>query len=78
TAQQFSLESEKQFWAAALEQTNLSAKDRGEIEKKYLEASSRLRTQQIAGQIDLYKQEEAVAGKNADAKLAVVQRETAY
>lgn len=64
--------------SALTAQTNLSTKNRAAIEEKYLEASGKLRQQQIAGQLEIYKQEEAAAGKNADAKLAVVQKETDY
>jgi TP901 family phage tail tape measure protein len=78
TAQQFSLESEKQFWANALQIHNLSAKDRGAIEAKYLAASNQLRDQQIADQLAGFKKEEDEAGKNAAAKLAIVRKETAY
>lgn len=78
TAQQFSIQTEKDFWAQALQLTNLSTKDRLAIEEKYLAASKQLRGQKIAGQIEDYKKEEAEAGKNADAKLAIVRKETAF
>jgi hypothetical protein len=72
TAQQYSLDSEADFWAQALKRTNLSAKDRFEIQKKWIAAEQALQKDRIAAEIDGYKQEIAEADKNAEAKLAIL------
>lgn len=78
TAQQYSLASEKEFWAAALAQTNLSAKDRSEIEAKYLAVSGKLRAQDIQGIIDGYKIQLDAAKGSAAAQEAIVKDEAAF
>lgn len=78
TAIAYSLQAEADYWKQILDGTNLSAKDRAAIETKYLAAHSQLVKERIAIAIDGYKQEMAEADKNAEAKLAIAQRELEY
>ena len=61
TYQQFSLQSEADFWQQALKRTDLSAKDRLEVEKKYLAARQALIKEKQAAEIENAKQSEALA-----------------
>lgn len=76
-AQEYSLKSTADFWARALERTDLSAKDRFEIQKKYNAAEREVLKEGFDEKLDLYKRELDEAGKNEQAKLAILQREAA-
>ena len=78
TAQKFSLGSERDFWAKALEIQSLSAKDRAAIETKLLAVKSEIRKEEIEKQLEGFKQELAAAGQNSAAKLAILEREKAF
>jgi hypothetical protein len=78
TFQQYSLQSEADFWAAALQRHGLSVKDKLAIEKKYLAARSALKKEEIGTQLDGYAAEIELAGANADKKLAILREEQAF
>ncbi|AYJ86204.1 hypothetical protein D3Y57_09800 [Sphingomonas paeninsulae] len=78
TAQAYSLQSEADYWAQVLTRTDLSTKDRAQVETKYLAVNSQLVKERIAIVIDGYKAELAEADKNATAKLAIATQELAY
>jgi hypothetical protein len=78
TFQQYSLQSEADFWAEALKRTDLNTKDKLAIEKKYLEARSNLKRDEIANQLEGYQIEIQAAGANWDRKLAILREEEAY
>jgi len=78
TAQAYSLQSEADFWATALQRTNLSAKDKLDIEKKWLAARQAIQKDQIAEQLEVYKSDIEEAGKNWTEKLAILKAEEAY
>lgn len=78
TFQQFSLQSEADYWAQALKRTDLSAKDKLEIEKKWLAARQQLRRDEITIQLDGYKQELDQAGQNWTKKVQILEAEKAY
>lgn len=76
TYQQFSLQSEADFWRQALKRTDLSAKDKLEIERKYLTARQALIKEKQQQETDDAKQSEALAmeavkTENDLAKLAI-------
>lgn len=77
TAQGYSLQSEADYWKAILARTDLSAKDRGEIERKYLSARSALLKDAWAKEVDGYKEQIIEAGKNAAEKLVIVNKQVA-
>ena len=68
TYQQYSLESEADFWRQALKRTDLSAKDRLQIEKKYLAARQELMKEKQALEQDDAKKSEALAMESARAE----------
>jgi hypothetical protein len=78
TFQQYSLQSEADFWAAALKRTDLGAKDKLAIEKKYLAARSALKKDEIQTQLDGYAAEIELAGANADKKIGILREEQAF
>jgi hypothetical protein len=78
TFQQYSLQSEADYWAAALKMTNLSAKDKLAIEQKYLAARQALKKDEIAQQLEAYQEDLDHAGANWNAKLAILQKEQAF
>lgn len=78
TFQEYSLQSEADFWAQALKIAGLSQKDKLAIEKKYLAARQALRKEQIENELDGYKQDLEAAGANAAAKLAILEKERAF
>lgn len=78
TFQKFSLQTEADFWAQALKRHNLSAKDRLEIERKYLTAAQALKREEISAKLDGFKQEMEAVGANADKKLKIAQDEQRY
>jgi len=61
TYQQYSLQSEADFWQQALKRTDLSAKDKLEIERKYLAARQALIKEKQQQETDDAKQSEALA-----------------
>lgn len=78
TFQQYSLQSEADFWAAALRRQDLSAKDRLAIEKKFLAARQALKKDEIQTQLEGYADELEAAGANWDKKLEILRQEQAY
>ena len=78
TYQQYSLQSEADFWAQALQRTNLGTKDKLAIEKKYLAARAALKQDEIAQVLDGYQQQLELAGQNWTAKLQILEKERAY
>jgi hypothetical protein len=78
TAQEFSLQSEADFWDEALKRTDLSAKDRFEITKKWISAEQALQKERISVVLDEDKKELFEADKNAQAKLAIMRRESDF
>lgn len=78
TAQAFSLESEAAFWDKAKARANLSAKDRLEIDKKWITAHQAIQKQTIAEQLEVYKSDIEEAGRNWTEKLAILSAESAY
>jgi hypothetical protein len=78
TFEQFSLQSEADFWAAALQRTDLGTKDKLEIEKKYLAARAAVKKEEISAQLDGYAQDLEAAGASWDKKLVILREEQAY
>jgi hypothetical protein len=78
TAQEYSLQSELDFWQQALQRADLSAKDKLAIEKKYVAAAQAVQKEEIAKKLDGYKADIAAAGNNSQAKLQILEREAAY
>lgn len=78
TAQEYSLQSEADYWAQALQRTNLSTKDKLAIEKKYLAARAALKKEEIGIALEGYQTELEQAGANWDKKLAILRTEQAY
>ena len=70
TFEAFSLQSEADYWAQALKRTDLSAKDKLEIEKKYLAARLALHNQEVAFKLEAAKNVEAVGVEQAQAEIA--------
>lgn len=64
TYQQFSLQSEADFWAQALKRADLTAKDRLDVERKYLAARQGLLKQKQAMEAADAKQSEAMASES--------------
>lgn len=75
TAQEYSLESIADYWAKALARTDLSAKDRYEIQKKYNSAEAAVQKEAFDQKLEGYKRDIDEADKNAAAKLEILQRE---
>ena len=61
TYQQYSLQSEADFWQQSLKRTDLSAKDKLEVERKYLTARQALIKEKQQKETDDAKQSEALA-----------------
>lgn len=78
TAQAYSLQSEADYWKQFLARTDLSVKDRLAIEQKYLAAHGQLTKQKLAAEEDVFKQEITAANRDADAKLAIAEKELAW
>jgi hypothetical protein len=76
-AQEYSLQSIADYWAQALQRTDLSAKDKYEIQKKYNAAEAAVQKEAFAEKLEGYKRELDEADKNAAAKLAIVRKEAA-
>jgi hypothetical protein len=77
TAQEYSLQSIADFWNKALARTNLSAKDRLEIQRKYNAAERAVQNEAFDAKMEGFKRELAEADKNDQTKLAILQREAA-
>lgn len=73
-AQQFSLDSEAQFWAEALKRTDLSAKARYEIEKKYNAAALAAQNQAEDAKLAAMKREIIEDGNNWAKKVEDVRK----
>jgi hypothetical protein len=78
TAQAFSLQSEADYWAQALKRTNLSAKDKVEIERKWLAARKAVTAETIAEQLSVYRSDFEAAGRNWNEKISILKAEEAY
>jgi hypothetical protein len=78
TAQEYSIQSVADYWAAILERTDLGAKDRAKVEEKYLAARAELKKREIGIALDGYKDELAAANHNLVTKLDIAEREAAY
>lgn len=78
TAHAYSLQSESDYWKSMLARTDLSAKDRGAIQTKYLAAHGQMVKQQVAEVIEGFKAEVEAAGKDAVEKEAIAKRELAF
>lgn len=78
TAQAFSLQTEADYWDAVLKRTDLSAKDRLQAEQKFLAARQGIKREEIAVQIEGYRQELALTGQNWAAKVQILKTEQAY
>lgn len=76
--EQYSLQSEADFWSEALKRTDLGAKDKLAIEKKYLAARQALKQQEIATQLDGYQEQLEAAGSSWEKKLEILRAEQAY
>jgi hypothetical protein len=70
--------SEADFWDKALKRTDLSAKDRFEITKKWISAEQALQKDRVSKVLDEDKREIFEADKNAQLKLAIVKKEAAF
>lgn len=77
TAQQFSIQSEADFWQQALQRTDLSAKDRLAIEQKYLTAAQAVQKEAEDEKLAQMKREIDAAGQNLALKLSLLRQEQA-
>jgi hypothetical protein len=78
TFQQYSLQAEADYWAAALKRSDLSTKDKLAIEKKYLSARQALKEDEIAQELDKSRQQLEIAGQNWTAKRTILEQEAAF
>ena len=78
TAQSYSLQSEAEYWAAVLRRTDLSAKDKTAIEKKWLAVRAQLKSEEIGLAIRAYRADLEAAGANWDKKVAILRQEQAF
>ena len=77
TAHAFSLQEESDYWKSILERTDLSVKDRGQIETKYLAVHSQILKQRWADEEASYRTSLDLADRNEQAKLELVRAHTA-